>query len=467
MQVDTGVVAAAQRFTKGQIIMSGLSVITVATNFCRATLKLRPTQSSDINVEVWLPETWNQKLFTHGGGGFSGGLGGPTINTSLNQTLGQGYASATSDLGHPTSSSAQWAYNQPEKVIDMGHRANHLVAVTAKQVIGAYYQSPARQAYFQGCSGGGREAMMAVSRYPADYDGVIAGAPAMSAGETASQLLWNDQLVAGTPALSFKMAALNKAVLAACDTLDGVQDGVLENPQKCRLDPAVLQCGTFNTTSCLTTNEIAVVRKVYEGPKLASGEQLIPGLARGSEGFQWGTGLQTSLGEEYYRWMVYGDPAWTRGSFFLERDYPYSRALLEPTVDSDNPDIGAFVRRGGKLIMYHGWNDTLIPAGNTVRHYERASAIVGNTITDNARLFMVPGMQHCSGGNSPNVFDMVPHLEAWVERGQAPERVIATQRSALSTTPVATRPLCPWPKTAVYNGTGSTKDAVNFTCQEQ
>ncbi len=474
MQVESGTVTSAQRFTQGQALsgsiglgslFGGDTAVNASANLCRVQLKLQPTSSSDINVDLWLPETWNAKLFSYGGGGFSGGLGQSAA--LMNASVGRGYASATSDLGHPSGATAQWAYNQPEKVIDFGHRANHLVAVTAKQVINAYYGSPAQRAYFQGCSGGGREALMEVSRYPEDYDGVIAGAAASDFGEVMTRLLWASQKMATAPGLQLKLGMVNQAVMQQCDTLDAVQDGVIENPLQCGFDPASLECQLFGTPLCLTKNEVNVLRKVYEGPRLASGELLIPGPAVGSEGLSWLLNdllLSTVGGGEYYRWLVYNNPLWLPLFFNLENDYPFSRSNAEPIVDSGDPDISAFAQRGGKLIVYHGWNDALIPGANAVRYYEGARTHVGPTLDQHARLFMVPGMGHCSGGTGATSFDMVPHLEAWVEQAQAPERVIAVQPDALGGPPISSRPLCPWPKTAHYNGSGSTQDAANFTC---
>jgi feruloyl esterase len=465
LQVESGTVTAADRFAQGQSM--ALLGPTAPVNLCRARLRLQPTSSSDINVEVWLPETWNGKLFTHGGGGFSGGLG--SSMDPLIKSTGRGYAAATSDLGHATGATAQWAYNQPEKVVDFGHRANHLVAVTTKQVISAYYGSPAQRAYFQGCSGGGREALAEVSRYPSDYDGVIAGAPPMDFGELMTQLIWNNQTMAGAPFLNAKLGTVNNAVLQQCDTLDGVQDNVLENPQACHFDPVSIQCKLLDTPFCLNQSEVGVLRKIYEGPRLANGELLIPGPSVGSEGIAWVLGgplFSLVGGQEYYRWMVYNNPLWSAIGFNLNTNYPDSRTRVEPIVDSGNPDISAFTQRGGKLILYHGWSDPLIPSANTVRYYEGTRSYVGPTLQNNARLFMVPGMGHCEGGTGATSFDMVPHLEAWVEQGQAPDRVIAVQPGFLGSPPTLSRPLCPWPKTAHYNGSGSTNDAANFTCRE-
>lgn len=453
-----GTITSAQRVAKGQAL-GGLMSDSASTDLCRVRLRLQPTPASDINVELWLPDTWNGKLFTHGGGGFSGGLG--QSEGLMNTVASRGYATATSDLGHPVAATARWAHQQPEKVVDFAYRANHALAMTAKQVISAYYGAPARHAYFQGCSDGGREAMMEVSRFPDDYDGVIAGSPAINFGEIMTQLVWNERAIAAAPNLHAKLPMVNKAILQACDGLDGVQDGVLENPMQCQFDPAVLQCKLFDTAACLTKAEVAALRKVYDGPRLKSGELLIPGPAVGGEGAGWVlAGFMNSVGGlEYYRWLVYGDPAWTAAGFDLDRDYAHSRRAGQ-VLDASDPDIGSFVRRGGRLIMYHGWSDSLISALNSVRYYEKARSVLGPKVGDSARLFMVPGLQHCGEG-----IDMVPQLEAWVEHDQAPETAVARSKGrSLLGHAESSRLLCPWPKTARYKGSGSTGDAANFSC---
>lgn len=431
-------------------------------SFCRARLRLQPSANSDINVEVWLPDGWNGKLFGYGGGGFTGGLG--QSNEVMNAGAARGYAAVTSDLGHPTSLTAKWAGGQPEKVIDFGHRANHLAAVTAKQLINAYYGRSATRAFFQGCSGGGREGLMEVSRYPGDYDGVIAGSPAMNYGDIMTRLIWSKKTLAETRLLRFKLSALRKSILQTCDVLDGVEDGVLGNPLQCSFDPALLECQGSGAFSCLTPSEVDVLRKLYDGPKLSNGERLIPGPALGGEALfgMFGGFFSNVGGRQYYRWMVHNDPEWSDEDFDLDRDYAASHSRVQPIVDASNPDLSAFAARGGKLILYHGWSDPLIPAGNTVRYYEAVHAQLGAQSDRSVRLFMVPGMEHCGGGSGATTFDMVPHLEKWVEQGEAPERVLAVNTE--SDHPFS-RPLCAWPRTAHYNGSGSTGDARNFACQ--
>lgn len=457
LPVETGVVTAAHRVSTGDSISKGDIFggvpVDAATDFCRVSLLLEPTSSSEIKADIWLPDTWNEKLFGYGGGGFSGGLG--HSEAVMNEGVARGYVAATSDLGHVTGAYVDWAYNEPEKVIDFGHRGNHLLAVTSKQLIQAYYGTPASRAYFQGCSGGGREALMNVSRYPQDYDGVIAGAPPMNWGELMSQQIWRGQVAFWAPKLLFKLNAINKAVMNKCDTLDGVKDGRLENPLQCNFDPAEMQCASFATNSCLTRAEVNALRKIYTGPKLKNGELLMPGLAVGSEGITWFAAALTDLvgGPQYYKWMVFNDPNWSALTFNLDRDYSVSQILVQPIINADNPDLREFAQYGGKLIVYHGWNDAIVPGPNSVRYFEAVSEVLGSKTQDTVRLFMMPGQQHCTGS-----FDMVQHLEDWVERGLAPDRVIVSDGAS-------SHPSCPWPQTAHYNGSGETTDAANFTCR--
>lgn len=463
LRVEAGTVTSVEQIVRGQVL-GGMMSEKASTPMCRAQLHLQPSPNSDIRAEIWLPEDWKGKLLSYGGGGFSGGIA--QSESFMNASVARGFATTTSDLGHAVSGTARWAHHQPDRVVDFGHRANHVIAVASKQVIQTFYKAPVQRAYFQGCSGGGREALMEVSRYPQDYDGVIAGSPAMNFSEIMAQMIWNEQVLASAPRLYDKLAAVNKAVLKACDRLDGVQDGVLENPMQCRFDPAVLACKAFDTAACLNKGEIDALRRIYEGPRLKNGELLIAGPPVGSEGAGWVlSSLMTGIGgPEFYRWMVHDDPRWNASSFDLERDYPFARARVSAVVDSSNPDIRAFAQHGGKLILYHGWADTLISAHNTVRYYERARQALGESIGSSARLFMVPGFQHCAAG-----VDMLPALEDWVERGKAPQSVVAKGKKTgplpLMRESDTSRLLCPWPQTAQYKGAGATSDANSFICQ--
>ncbi len=471
LKVEAGAVEGAERFGKGDTVVGGETAgANVVADLCRVRVRLQPVPGSDIKVEVWLPDRWNNKLFGFGGAGFDGGLSPGGANL-LNKAVADGYAAVETDVGHkPVPGLEPWVHKQPEKVVDFGHRGNHLAAVVAKQVIAAYYGDPAKHAYFLGCSNGGRDALMEATRYPEDYDGVIAGAPARRYLEVLTQLLWYYDAVhgpGGAPKIESKLGLVHDAIMKKCDRLDGVADGVLENPLRCRFDPAKLQCKGADAPTCLTKAEVGAFRKIYGGPKLGNGERISSGPALGSEGGEnnwtgWVTTPQTAaFGQEFYRWMVFDDPNWSVENFNLDRDYPLGRERVAPIVNVDTPDLSAFVRRGGKLIIYQGWNDPIITGADTIKYYEEVRRKIGASAGDHVRLFMVPGMTHCAGGPGATSFDMQPELEKWVERGKPPERVIAVKPDSKES---FSRPLCPWPKTAHYNGSGSISDAASFTC---
>lgn len=475
MAVESGVVEAAEHYAPGGTISGGATAgANVSVGLCRVRLLLRPVPGSEIRVETWLPDNWNSKLMGLGGGGFDGGLSAAGA-VPLERAASQGYAAVATDVGHTPNPSLQtWIHGQPERVVDFGHRANHLAAVVAKQVIEAFYGAPARRAYFMGCSNGGREGIMEVSRYPEDYDAVVAGAPALRYLEVVTQLIWYDRTVhgaGGAPELGAKQPLVHAAILRQCDHLDGVRDGVLENPSRCSFDPGQLQCRGADGPDCLSANEVNAFRRIYAGPRLSNGQQVIAGPAPGSEGITgnwdaWVTGpIPAIAGQEFYRWMVYDDPAWQLAQFDLDRDYPEARRRLAPIVNADDPDIGAFIRRGGKLIIYQGWDDPAITARSTIQYFDDVRRRVGRAADRQVRLFMVPGMMHCGGGPGTTRFDMQSELERWDEHGVAPERVIASNPE--STENPLTRPLCAWPATARYRGSGSTRDAASFTCSRR
>ncbi len=472
MKVESGVVEGAERFSQGDTVVGGETVgAKVAADLCRVRLRLQPVPGSDIKVEVWLPDAWNSKLFGFGGAGFDGGLS-PGGANSLNKAVVDGYAAVQTDVGHkPVPGLEAWVHKQPQKVVDFGHRGNHLAAVVAKQVIAAFYDQPAKRAYFLGCSNGGRDGLMMASRYPEDYDGVIAGAPARRYLEVLTQLLWYHQAVHGTggaPKLESKLGLVHDAIIKKCDRLDGVMDGIMENPLRCRFDPSELKCKKSEDASCLTRNEVDAFRKIYGGPRLSSGKQISSGPALGSEGpannwSAWVTTDQTAVfGQEFYRWMVFDDPGWKVESFNLDRDYPVGRERIAPIVNVDSSDLGAFARRGGKLILYQGWDDPIIAPADTIKYYDEVRKHIGASADDHVQLFMVPGMTHCAGGSGAWSFDLQPLLENWMERGERPQRVIATKPDGDKP---FSHPLCAWPKTAHYDGSSSAADAASFTCK--
>ena len=440
--------------------------------FCRVFLTLTPSSDSDIKVEVWLPvvgfnAVWNGKFEGTANGAYAGNIG----YAALADALRRGYAAANTDTGH-TGNSGSFALGHPEKVIDFGYRAVHEMSVKAKAIVTAFYGSAPKLSYWNGCSTGGRQALQEAQKYPEDYDGIIAGAPANNTTRmtmmqlNVAQAIHKDE-ASYIPASKFKV--IHDAVIAACDASDGVKDGVLENPTHCKFDPQVLGCKGVDSESCLTAPQLAALRRIYApviNPRTK--EYIFPGPEPGSElGWAMMIGPEPfSYADEFWKYMVMKDPAWDYKTLNFETDL--ARALKEDhgVVDATDANLAPFFAHGGKLIQYHGWNDPGIAPENSVNYYNKVADTRGGAakIKDEYRLFMVPGMAHCRGGEGTDTFDMLAALERWREQGIAPAQ-IAAARFSKSGAAERTRPLCPYPQEAVYKGTGSTDEAANFTCK--
>jgi feruloyl esterase len=460
---------------------------------CRVELELRPSEDSRIRTAVWLPhEDWNGRMQGIGNGGFAGAID----KLSLLYALQQHTAAVATDTGHEAGDrDGRWALKHPEKKIDYGYRAIHESAVAAKQLIKAYYGRPAQHAYFGSCSNGGREGLMEAQRYPEDYDGVLAGAPALNPTTGLPAWAWIQQRLdqPGAYIPRAKLPAIAAATLAACDASDGVKDGVIDNPPACAFDPGVLQCRGAEDDRCLTAKQVQSLRDIYSGPDAAH-HGFEPGGELGDKGGwrDWFTGdqprdnIQYGYAQDFYRYLVYDDPDWSLEHFDLARDGAAMRQRLHEVLDAEDPDLGRFVARGGKLILFHGWNDPALAPLTTVDYYERVRASLGAERADQAvRLYMVPGLQHCIGGPGPNVFGGLPPggdadptqnisaaLQAWVEQNRRPEAIIATRYDSDLKPLIApdkaralrSRPLCPYPQLARWTGQGSTDEARNFRC---
>jgi len=432
-------------------------------SFCRVQLTARPSMDSEIAIEVWLPGVaWNGKLQSVGNGGWAGAISYPALATAL----AAGYAAASTDTGHAVRD-ATFILGHPEKVVDFGHRAVHAMTGAAKHVVDAYYGRGATAAYFNGCSTGGRQALAEAQRYPDDYDGIVAGAAAYHISHLQGTQLWTGLVGSrdGGAITKDTLALVNRASVAACDALDGVADGVIENPTACTFDPAKLVCAHGESHDCLSAEQAETVNRIYAGPTARSGQSIYPGYSRGSElGWVDRIGPEPpALAVETYRFLVYADPNWDYRKFDVERDTQKAVATLGPAMNSTDPNLAPFFAHGGKLLLYHGWNDPGVPPLGTVNYYENVVAAVGATkAATSVRLFMVPGMNHCRGGVGTDDFDPVAPLDAWVARGAAPKSIVAAHRE--NGAAVRTRPLCPFPQVAVYSGSGSTDDAANFRC---
>ena len=460
--------------------------------FCRVVVKATPTADSNITVEVWMPLAgWNGKLQGLGNGGFAGIID----NFELGAGIAKGYATVATDAGHTGSPiDATWAPGHPEKVIDFGHRGIHEMTRVAKLVVQQFYGSAAKHAYFAGCSDGGREALMEAQRYPDDYDGILAGAPANYWTGLLSLGVFDTQALTANAA-SFipaaKIPTISAAVLAACDKVDGLADGILSDPRQCHFDPASIECkGAEDTDKCLTAPQVTALKKIYGGLRDSAGKAVFPGYLPGAEegGGGWGIwiigpapakSLMAFFGLGYYSDMVYEKRDWDYKSFTVERDMKAAREKTALALDAVNPDLTGFRARGGKLILYHGWNDPAIPALNTVHYYGEVEAKSGHEADSFVRLYMVPGMQHCDGGTGPDTFgtsgswsandpqhNVRIALEDWVEHGTAPGTIIAAKvaEGASQGSPTMTRPLCPYPQAAKYNGSGDPNNAESFVC---
>jgi feruloyl esterase len=431
--------------------------------FCRVAATISPVAGSTIKMEVWLPvEGWNGKFVGVGNGGFSGEI----WYFAMAEPLIRGYAVASTDTGHEGGQAeATFGIGQPEKLIDFGWRAVHEMTVKSKAIAAAYYGRAARSSLWVGCSSGGRQGLKEAQRFADDYDGISAGAPAnnwMPLMVHATRL----QRVLTDPAVGFKgpeLVRLKEAAIAACDAKDGVTDRVVEDPQSCTFDPAKLQCGSDNSAGCLTPRQVEVVRSVYSGVTVG-GKVLMPGPTPGGEPL-WGAFTPNAfpIGANYFRDLVMKDQAWDIATFDLERDIPRAMAADVGEFMTTKADLREFFARGGKLMLWHGWTDGMIPAGNTVEYYESALAASGPEAKNAMRLFMLPGVDHCAGGEGPSTFDALAAIDAWVESGKAPERIVV--RRQLKGGATRSRPLCPYPQVARYKGTGSTDDESSFECR--
>jgi len=433
--------------------------------FCRVQATLQPSDDSNIKIEVWMPTPdWNHKLQSVGNGAWAGVIAYPALATALSQ----GYAAASTDTGHVGNDPA-FIPGHPEKLIDFGYRGVHEMTVAAKTIIAAFYGEAPKFSYFNGCSTGGRQALAEVQRYPADYDGVIAGDPVYDSSHIQGTQLWLWQIFHKDEASNLppeKLALLHTAVMAACDALDGVKDGVLEDPTRCGFDPGDLKCKEGDAPDCLTAPQVEAARQSYVGPvNPRTGQPVWPGREWGSEpGWVNHSGKAPgAYAFELFRDAVFQDPNWDYRNFEFERDVALAQKALKDTMDFVDPDLRPFFEHGGKLIQYHGWNDPGVAPQGSVNYYRAVAAKLGRNVGDHYRLFMVPGMGHCGGGDGTSTFNMIGALEQWVEDGMAPDWIPSSRvRNGVVD---RTRPLCPYPQVAAYRGSGSTDDAANFVCR--
>ncbi len=477
-------ITLAEEVTSGTLTTGGERPMTGLPPFCRVAATTKPA----VKFEVWLPlDNWNGKFQGVGNGANAGNISYGAMVTALKR----GYATGSTDTGHQTENArdASWALGHPELVTDFGYRAIHLMTDNSKKIVNQFYSQPAAHSYFVACSTGGRQSMMEAQRFPEDYDGIIAGAPAFnwSRFQTGGHA-WDAAAVNKDPESylpTSKLRALGDAVNAACDKLDGIADGILNDPRQCSFDAKALQCAAgVDDASCLTPKQVKAVNDIWAGSRTAKGEVIYPGISRGAEAAQGGwnayttgtgpmTGTHWDQAENTMKYIIVEDPNWKLSSFDVEKDAAYAVKKVGKTMDAFDADLSRFRARGGRLLMYHGFNDPNIAAQNTINYYEQVVANVKKKskgqdalaqTQEFARLFLAPGVLHCGGGPGPSNFDMVTVLEQWVEQKQAPERIIASHST--NGTVDRTRPLCAYPKMASYTGSGSTDDAANFVCKD-
>jgi feruloyl esterase len=454
---------------------AGGSALANLPAFCRVAATIRPA----VRFEVWLPlSSWNGKFQGVGNGANAGSISYAAMAAALRR----GYATASTDTGHQTENArdARWALGHPELVVDFAYRALHVTTEHAKKVVRAFYEQPATRSYYVGCSTGGRQGLMEAQRFPEDYDGIIAGAPAANwtrfqvGGHLWAVLATNKDPESYIPA--GKLPIINDAVNAACDAADGVKDGVLEDPRRCQFDPRTLTCRAGQDPStCLTAKQAKAVDDIWTGPHDRADRLVYPPYTRGAEAAGGWAAYTTGGGplsgnhfeqaDNVLKYMVFENPAWDFRTFDYDRDVAFADKKLAATMNAFDPDLSGLRKRGAKLLLYHGWNDPSISPLNTVNYYESVVSRAGDGEGAAAfiRLFMVPGMLHCSGGPGTDRFDMLKAMEDWVERGIVPESVPASH--ATGGVVDRTKPLCAYPKVAVYRGSGSTNEAASFACE--
>lgn len=507
-------VTVSESITSGVWTLADGTVLSGLPVFCRVEGIASTEPGQQIGFELWIPEgTWNGKYMQVGNIGYAGGY----EYRALAAMLQRGYATASTDTGHKGSLNASWARGAPGRIADWGWRAHQVTVKVAKALIEAFAGRAPQRSYLFGASTGGRDALAMAQRAPENFDGFIVDAPAIHWTRLAASWTWSTQALFSNPASWIppaKLPAIKSAVLAQCDALDGVVDGILGDPRQCRFDPSVLQCTGVDGDDCLTAAQLTALRKVYVGAiSPTTGQRVYPGyeLADATDpnftNYIIGTQplVPTSFmgvaGNTFWANMVHetGDAAYDFRSFDVDRDVALadSRPVLDGTladaIDATNPDLGRARERGVKILMYHGWEDPVVPARGVIDYYERvvAAQIAGNDKGGTAlqrtraffRFFLVPGMSHLSGGAGTDAlgspygppalhmepgYDVVRTLEAWVEQGVAPDRVVAARYRA--GTPALgverTRPACPYPQTARYGGSGSIDEAASFVCAD-
>lgn len=474
LTIPSVTIRAATQLPPGAFAAPGTRQELMLPAFCRVEAVARPTSDSEIRFEVWLPpaDAWNGKFVGVGNGGYMGSISYAAMATELRK----GYAAASTDTGH-TGDDMRFGQSHPEKIVDYAYRAVHVMTDAAKLVIRDAQGRFADKSFFVGCSAGGQQALSEAQRFPEDYDGIVAGDPANNRIRQSFGFLYA-WLVTHTPDGAPiipppKLQLLTKSAVEACDAIDGLKDGLIDDPRKCHFDPGKLVCKAGDEPTCLTQPQVEAARRMYEGLKSPrTSEQIYTGWPRGSEAFgesaiqSWGTYVmdpKEPMRLGFFKYFLFHDPNWDYRTIDWDRDLAYAEQKLAFFAPVEK-DLSGFKKHGGKLLMYTGWMDPVVPPQDTVAYYEGVTKAMGGPekTRDFFRLFAAPGMGHCSGGPGPNTFDALGALEQWVEHGAAPDKLIASH--AIGGKVDRTRPLCPYPQLAHYKGSGSIDEATNFVC---
>jgi feruloyl esterase len=450
---------------------------------CRVTGVIDP----EVGFEVNLPDRWNQRFYMTGNGGLAGDALDTPTNADRTAALNNGFVHARTNTGHDSRKepSGTFVLSNPQKAIDYAYRAVHVTADTAKKIATDYYARPITFSYWNSCSNGGRQGLLEAQRYPDDFDGIVANAPWVDQTGFTIGAMWNQKALTEAPMPPAKLNLLADAAMAKCDAADGLKDGLIDDPRTCSFDPTrdVPACRAgADTPDCLTPAQASAAKKIYDGPE-AGGKQIFPGFMVGSEAVTVGfNGVAASgwlnaivpakpdaapadfnLAQGVMRYLIL-DPPQPQYDF-RAFDYARDTAVVErwsKLADAKEPDLAKFRAGGGKLIMTYGWADQILQPMMGVNYYESMVAANGSSTPDFARLFMMPGVAHCGGGVGPDRVDAVTAVIDWVEKGKAPDTLLASKVTDGKV--VRTRPLCPYPQVARYNGKGSIDDAANFSC---
>ena len=509
---DACAVAALQAMAPAGVVIEKAEAVSAtkeAPAHCAVTGYIN--HGGKIGIRLLLPTAWNKKFLFIGIGGFAGAFM-PMETSPYNEGLLRGYATGTTDTGHKgagtvdvAGTDATWALNNPAGVINHFESSVDLSAQAMKSMVAAYYGDAPKYAYFQGCSGGGRQAMAEAERNPGAFDGIISEAPAWNYSKLFTTFLLDGQQILRSPAnwiSATQFEAIDRKVMAQCDDVDGLKDGIIMDPRACHLDLSKFGCAPgADPGSCLTPPQLATLRFLldppyakgrtgYYGLYLTGADHVVFGLQDSIFGSAKtrldATGRPTfapfaapdaplgaspfayQLGDQFFRYMVMNDPNQDARGFDIERDYPLIQQKVGFMSDADQTDLGRFFRKGGKLLIWHGWSDTAIPPGMSIDLYERIKRDTKDSagqppVDQSVRLFMAPGVYHCGGGSGLTQFDVLAAMEDWVEHGSVPERIPAAQIE--NGLPVRTRPLCRYPQVAHYSGRGDPNDERNFDCR--